>query len=175
MLALAHVELREPAAAIPLLDEVIPLTEKFRFAQLHGLYLGFRGEAALQAGDPAAALEFARLGSEITQRAGYAYGLGWTQRIMGRIAHASGHPAQARAQLEEAIATFRDMGAPFEAGRAHLELGELLESAADQDGARIHAEAALEILQALAPEAFIDRARKLKSRLAAPASTPAGN
>lgn len=174
MLALAHVERREPDAAILLLDEVIPLTEKFRFAQLHGLYLGFRGEAALQAGDPAAALKFALQGSEITRRAGYAYGLGWTQRILGRIAHASGHPAQAGIHLEEAIATFRDMGAPFETGRTHLELGELLEASADKGGARTHAEAALEILQALAPEAFIDRARKLKSRLAAPASTPAG-
>lgn len=174
MLALAHIERREPDAAIPLLEESIPQTERFRFAQLHGLYLGFRGEAALQAGNPAKALEFARMGIDITRRSGYAYGLGWTQRILGRIARSSGNHALAVAHFEEAVATFRNMGAPFETGRTHLELGELLESAADRDSARLHAAAALEVLHALELEPFVSRARELKNRLGDRRSGQAG-
>ena len=165
MLALAHVERREPVQAIAILSEAIPQAENFRFAPLHGLYLGFRGEAALQSGDLAAALEFARRGVEITRDSGYVYGLGWTQRIQGRIALASGDLAQAVAHLQQAIATFRDMGAPFEMGRTHLELGEMLASAGSMVEARLHAAAALDALAALGLERFSLRARGLLAKL----------
>jgi DNA-binding SARP family transcriptional activator len=161
MLALAHVERQEPREAIAILDEVIPQAEKFRFAPLHGLYLGFRSEAALQAGDPVAALELALRGAELTRKSGYIYGLGWTQRILARIARRSGDLTQARIHLDEAMATFEEMGAPFEAGRTHQELGELLASMGDPAGARPHAAAALTAFEALGLERFVTRARGL--------------
>ncbi|MCC6212510.1 MAG: AAA family ATPase [Burkholderiales bacterium] len=126
MLALAHVERREPEIAIPILEETIPQAERFRFAPLHGLYLGFRGEAALQMGDVKAALDYARRGAEITRASDYLYGLGWTQRILARIARASDDVALARSRYEEAIATFEGMGAPYEVARTRLELAGLV-------------------------------------------------
>jgi DNA-binding SARP family transcriptional activator len=161
MLALAHVERSEPDEAIPLLEQAIPQARRFRIPRLEGLFLTFRGEAALQKGDPATALDLARQGVEITRSAGYVYGLGWSERVLARIALASGDLAGARAKLEEAIATFASMGAPFEAARTRLELAALLRDAGDAAAARPHAEAALEALGDLGLERFVDRARAL--------------
>lgn len=166
MLALAHVERHEPAVAIPLLEEAIPQTERFHFAQLHGLYLGFRGEAALQAGDAKAAREFLHRAIEITRQSEYVYGLAWCQRILGRIDRAEGNARLARERFEQAIDTFGGMEAPFEAGRTHLELGEHMESAGEIDSACAHAEMALSILRPLALAPFIERTLRLDARLA---------
>ncbi|MGE0874559.1 MAG: AAA family ATPase [Burkholderiales bacterium] len=122
MLALALIERGEPHEAAAILDEAIPQAERFRFAPLHGLYLGFRGEAALQLGDIPAARELALRGEEITRQAAYQYGLAWTQRILGRIARAAGDPAAAHKHMQDAIATFEEMGAPYETARARREL-----------------------------------------------------
>ncbi len=165
MLALAHVERCEPAQAIPLLEEAIPQAKQFRIPQLHGLFLAFLGEARLQQGDPAQAHDLAVRGADITRAAGYAYGLGWAQRILGRAARASGDSAGARARFEEAIGTFEGMGAPFETGRTQLELGELLASHAAPAEARAHAEAALGTLEKLGLDRFAARAREIFTRL----------
>lgn len=166
MLALAHVERHEPDIAIPLLEDAIPQTERFHFAQLHGLYLGFRGEAALQAGDPKTAREYLHRAIVITRHSEYVYGLAWCQRILGRIECADGNARLARERFGEAIDTFDSMEAPFETGRTHLELGENLESAGEIDSASAHAQMALDILQPLGLPLFIERAHRLVARLA---------
>jgi DNA-binding SARP family transcriptional activator len=168
MLALAHVERQEPREAIALLDEMIPLAEKFRFAPLHGLYLGFRGEAALQAGDAGNARTLAEQGVALTRSSGYIYGLGWTQRIQARIEKSAGNLPLACTRMREAIGTFSDMGAPFETARGQQELGEMLASMGDTAGARVCAEAALAELEALGLEKFAARSRALLAQLVRP-------
>lgn len=102
----------------------------------------------------------------MTRDSGYIYGLGWTQRILGRIARHSGDLVAAGACLQETIGTFEDMGAPFEASRTHLELSEVLEAAGDSDGARRHAETALASLETLGLQRFVVQARAALERLA---------
>jgi len=165
MLALAHVERAEPEKALPILEEAIPQAERFRIPQLHGLFLGFRGEALLQQGDANGARELAGQSAQITRAAGYVYGLGWSQRVQGRVARAAGDMAGARADLEDAIRTFEGMGAPFEAARTRLELGELLESTAFLPEARALGKAALDALAALGLDRFATKARGLLARL----------
>ena len=122
MLALAHVARGESALAQVELAEATPLALKFGIPQLHGLFLTFGGEAALQQGDLAAARQLATQGEAITRLAGYAYGQGWSLRVLGRIARAEGDTAAARAALAQALATFDAMGAPFETERTRTEL-----------------------------------------------------
>lgn len=122
MLALALVERHDTAEACAVLDEAIPQAVQFRIPHMHGLFLAFRGEAALQAGDLAAARGLAEQGADITRNAKYIYGLGWAQRVLGRIALASGDRAAAQDWFLQAIRTFGDMGAPYEAGRTRLEM-----------------------------------------------------
>jgi len=164
MLALAHVERGEPGQAIALLEEAIPQAGQFRIPQLHGLFLAFHGEAQLQQGEPASARALAARGADITRAAGYAYGLGWAQRILGRISRATGDLAGAQAHFEDAIGTFDGMGAPFETGRTQLELGELLALCTKPAEARAHAKAAMETLEKLGLERFAARARAILKR-----------
>jgi hypothetical protein len=165
MLALALVERGESAEARAVLDEAIPKAVQFRIPQMHGLFLAFRGEAALQEADLAAAGDFAAQGADITRHAGYVYGLGWAQRVQARIADASGDESAAEARLNEAIATFDGMGAPFEAARTRVELGEWLERARRQPEAHACASAGLTDLAALQLPRHADRARALLARL----------
>ncbi len=122
MLALAYVERGEPQLAIPLLALAIPAAKSFGAARLEGLFRGFRGEAALQSGDLTLARQSADRGAALTRASGYVYGLGWTQRIQGRIARAEGLHDHACAFLAEAIATFEGMQAPQQAERTRREL-----------------------------------------------------
>lgn len=128
MLALAHVERREADEAIALLDPAIAETGRFRIPRLHGLYLGFRAEAALLLGEAAEALVLAERGAALTRDSGYRYGLGWIQRIRARIAGARGDGAGLVDGLTGAARTFEDMAAPFETARTRLELAAWLAS-----------------------------------------------
>lgn len=133
MLGLALITSGDAAEALAVLAEAIPQAEQFRIPQMHGLFLTFRGEAQLQLGDLEAARQQAAQGADISRRAGYEYALGWSQRVLGRVAMAEGKPGQAHIEMTQAIATFDAMGAPFEAGRTRLELAACLDACSRDD------------------------------------------
>ncbi len=149
MLALVHVERDEPRQAMALLDEAIPAALKFHIPRLEGLFRGFRGEAALQLGDLESAQAAAMQGARLTLESGYVYGLGWSQRILGRIALARGDADQTRDCLAQAIAAFDGMQAPFEAARTRLELARCLESRGSGEAASEQTRLALAALATL--------------------------
>jgi tetratricopeptide (TPR) repeat protein len=159
MLALALVERRDTAEAIRVLDEAIPQAVQFRIPHMHGLFLAFRGEAALQAGQLPEAQELARQGADITREANYVYGLGWAQRVLGRVALAAGDAALARTGLAEAALTFDTMGAPYEAARTRLELAGLLQRLHLPAEAAPLAEAGMAVLASLGLVAQAERYR----------------
>lgn len=165
MLALARVERGAWADALPVLEEAIPRAVSFGIPQMHGLFLAFRGEARLLAGDLQAAQDDAALGVRITAEAGYRYGQGWGQRVLGRIAHHRSDWQGADTHMSEAICTFSAMGARFEAGRTQIELAEWLTADARPNQALPLARAGL---AAVAPLALVDwmrRAQDLVARL----------
>jgi DNA-binding SARP family transcriptional activator len=164
MLALAWVERGDTSQASGLLDEVVPQAARFRIPQMLGLFLAFRAEAALQAGDLLAARAFAERGAQITRDANYRYGLGWAQRVQSRIARAGGERGEAEDRLAQAIATFQGMGAPFEAARTRIELAELLEHERPAQ-ARTLAQAGLVGLTALGLDRHAARAQALLGRM----------
>lgn len=159
MLALALVERHDTAEAISVLDEAIPQAVQFRIPHMHGLFLAFRGEAALQAGRLPEAEALASQGAGITREARYVYGLGWAQRVLGRVALAAGDAALARARLAEAAQTFDAMGAPYEAARTRLELAALLQRLNLPAEAAPLAEAGLAVLTGLGLTAQAERYR----------------
>jgi tetratricopeptide (TPR) repeat protein len=164
MLALAWVARGDTAQACGLLGEVVAQAAHFRIPQMHGLFLAFRAEAALQAGDLPAARECAERGAALTCEAGYRYGLGWARRVQSRVATAGGNRREAEDRLIQAIATFDGMGAPFEAARTRIELAELIEP--DRLGeARTEAQAGLAGLMSLGLERQAARAQALLLRL----------
>jgi tetratricopeptide (TPR) repeat protein len=164
MLALALVERGDSAEARRLLDEVVPLAVQFRIPQMHGLFLTFLGEVSMQAGDLVNARDAAARGAAITDQAAYRYGLGWALRVQGRIARATGDCSEAQTRLLQAVATFDEMGAPFEAARTRVELAEMLEGERP-DQARALARQGLAGLNALNLVRHATRAKTLLARI----------
>jgi DNA-binding NtrC family response regulator/tetratricopeptide (TPR) repeat protein len=124
-LGLAYLEQGDPSQAIPLLEGSVRELGQQRFRQLEGWFTTLLGDANLLTGDVARAQELATRGLEITSDVGYRYGVGWTQRTLGRIARARGAGSEAETRLREALDTFAGMQARFEVGRTHLELAAL--------------------------------------------------
>lgn len=165
MLALVLVERHEPDSADALLDEAIPQTERFRFEQLHGLFLGFRGEAALQRGAAEAARNLVAQACEVLSAANYRYGLAWCQRIQGRIARQGGDLKAAVKYMDLAIEEFRAIGAVHETARSRLELGEWLAAEGEKESARAHLTDASARFQTHGPPPYRERALMLCQRL----------
>jgi hypothetical protein len=61
----------------------------------------------------------------------YPYGLGWTRRVLGHIARATGDLEPALAASADALAIFTSIHARFEAARTQLELAELAQAHGD--------------------------------------------
>ena len=61
----------------------------------------------------------------VTTRAEYWYGVGFSQRVAGRLACDRGAAAEARAAFEKAADTFERIHATFEARRTRRELSQL--------------------------------------------------
>ncbi|MBL8386434.1 MAG: AAA family ATPase [Burkholderiales bacterium] len=161
MQALVHVERGEAQAALALLDLAIPAAATFRIPRLEGLFHGFRGEAALQAGDCRGAEVAAQAGARLTLESGYVYGRGWIERILARVARRQGDIGLARLRYAMAAKTFAEMAAPYEEARTRLELARWLADGIDADASLAEAKAAYPILSALGFESLAADAQAL--------------
>jgi tetratricopeptide (TPR) repeat protein len=71
------------------------------------------------------ALDLANRGLAITKGAKSSYGVGWSQRALGRIALTRGALSEAETHLNEALQIFHSLQARYDLGRAHLDLAAL--------------------------------------------------
>ena len=124
-LALVYVERGEPAAAIPLLEEVIERFRHFQLVSSQGRFTTVLAEALLAEQRPEEAQHMAQQGLALSRRATSAYGVGLAQRALGRIAHARGDTTAALQYCIAALDTFTTLQAPYEVGRTHLVLAQL--------------------------------------------------
>jgi len=85
----------------------------------------------------------------------------------GYVATGANDADAARTHFEDAVDLFRQSGAPFELGRARIELARTLASLGRTDAAIEEAERAIDILSELRAELEIARARKLIDQLPA--------
>jgi LuxR family maltose regulon positive regulatory protein len=88
----------------------------------------------------------------------------------GLVAARSGDPRSARALLEDAVDLFEESGAPFETGRARVELAGVMRALGRPDAAVAEAERAIADLTPLGASLELARARAV---LDAPAAMPA--
>lgn len=91
----------------------------------------------------------------------------------GSVALAAGNADEARRALEDAVDLFLQCGAPFELGRARIELARALAALGRADAAAQEARRAIDLLMELRAELEISRARSLLDSLAPPAGTRA--
>jgi len=91
----------------------------------------------------------------------------------GLVAERSGDPGAARKHLEDAVDLFTQSGAPFETGRARIELARVLGALGRADAARDEARRAIEDLTPLAASLELARARVQFDSLSARPDAPA--
>jgi DNA-binding winged helix-turn-helix (wHTH) protein/tetratricopeptide (TPR) repeat protein len=128
ILGFALLERGEPGPARAILEPVVAELESFGFPQWHGFAAvlaaeTYRAEARLDT-----ARSIAERGLEVTTRAQYWYGVGFAQRVIGRIARDRGNRPEAVAALDNSARTFERIGAAFEAARTREELTGLSKS-----------------------------------------------
>jgi LuxR family transcriptional regulator, maltose regulon positive regulatory protein len=92
--------------------------------------------------------------------------------VAGVLAARTGDTTQARTRLEDAVDLFQASGAPFETGRARVELARLLGTLGRQDAATAEARRAIDDLSPLGATLELARARAVLDGLSAPPAAP---
>lgn len=123
VLGFALLERGDPVQARSVLEPIVAELEGFGFPQWQGFAAALNAEAYRVERQCDAAHAFAMRALEITTRAQYWYGVGFAERIGGRIALDRGAGEEAAAMLHRAAATFERIGAAFEAARTRREIG----------------------------------------------------
>jgi DNA-binding winged helix-turn-helix (wHTH) protein/tetratricopeptide (TPR) repeat protein len=174
-LGYAYLEQGDPAAAIPRLEQAVQQMHQWGYPRMEGLYTAFLAEALLAQEQFDMARDRAQQAFTQCQAATYAFGLGWAQRVLGRIAQATGALPVAWQHLADALATFAALPARFELGRTHLALALIARSEARRDPAVRHVTEAYQLFQTLHVERYVARAACLARALHlsfAPATDP---
>lgn len=121
-LGYAYLEGDQAGLAIPVLETAVASMSHFQLRQNHGWFLALLADGYRRIGDLQKAWRLASEALEIAGRARFPFGVGWGQRVLGRIARDRGVPDDARAHLGAALTSFSAMHARFETARTHLEL-----------------------------------------------------
>jgi tetratricopeptide (TPR) repeat protein len=157
-LGYAHLELGDPAAAIPLLEQAIQQMHVHCYQRCAGLFTTLLAAAHLRQGHLDTAHALGQQGLTISRAASHRLGSGWAQRVLGQVAQAAGASAEAWRYGQEALATFSALPARFEVGRTHLALGEIAQAQDQHEAACQHVTEAHRLFQTLDVRPFAERA-----------------
>jgi tetratricopeptide (TPR) repeat protein len=167
-LGYAHLEKGEDAEAIALLERAVQHLGQLRLRQTQSRAAAWLGGAYLGHGRMEQARQMARWGLDLGREVQYGLGIAWAQRVLGRIAQASGDLAAARRHLEAALQSFAAIQARFEVGRTHLALAELARVEGRSAALQAHLTAAAGLFQDLEVPRYAARAAELAQALAVP-------
>jgi DNA-binding SARP family transcriptional activator/tetratricopeptide (TPR) repeat protein len=142
-MGLAYLELGDARTAISILSEVVIQLRKSPVRSGEARYLAFLSEAQLLAGDGGLAEETASRAFEASQSDGFTFSTGLALRALGRIALARRSVDEAERRLLQALATFTQCGAAFEAARTQADLAALFDRKLERKAARDYLAAAL--------------------------------
>jgi DNA-binding NtrC family response regulator/tetratricopeptide (TPR) repeat protein len=157
----AYLEKGDAAQAIPLLEQVVRQFEQWRMRQTQGRFMVFLSEAYLLGGEIDRARELATQGLAISQTVKSSWGIGWGQRTLGQVAHASGALCDAAAYFQQALQTFAAMPARFEAARTHLALAELAHAQGNLEALTAHLERASAMFNSVHVPRYVERVAQL--------------
>src|SRR5437867_965541 len=126
----------------------------------HDVY-GLLADAAARHHDAAALRQYAPLAEQLAARDSHPLYLAIAQRARGVAARLAGEGEQAKAQLQQALGVFQQMGTRWQMGRTWFELGELALATSEPGTARDYFNQALTTFEALqaVPDAARARAR----------------
>jgi transcriptional regulator with AAA-type ATPase domain/tetratricopeptide (TPR) repeat protein len=164
-LGYAYVEKGEGAEAITPLEQSIQELGQFRFAQLLGLFTVVLAEARRMTGELDRAAELVRHGLEVASRAHWPFGVGWAQRVLGRIAQDRGEFREAETRLGEALRAFDSMEGRYDVARTHLDLAKLAHARGDPAAVGAHLAEARRRFHELGIPRYVERTDRLAAEL----------
>jgi DNA-binding SARP family transcriptional activator len=166
-MGLAYLEQGDGRTAVKILSEVVIQLRKSPVRSGEARCLAFLSEAQLLVGDFDLARETALRALEVSQSDGFTFSSGLALRALGRIALAYRDFGEAELRLTQALATFTDCGAAFEAARTQAVLADLFADKLERKAARQYLAAALKgFRQADAPRRAAE-ARRIARELRA--------
>jgi tetratricopeptide (TPR) repeat protein len=157
----AYLEKGDFANAIPLLQQSVQKLGQFPFAQFQGWFMICLAEGHRLNGEIEKALDLANQGLAITKGAKSSYGVGWSQRALGRIALARGSLSEAETHLNEALQIFHSLQARYDLGRAHLDLAALAHAQGKKAEAAMHLGEAHRLFIASRVPKYVERTEQL--------------
>jgi len=165
LLGYACLEAGDVARAIAILEPLVPKASRFEIRRsTNSLFLA---EAFRRMGRTERAREVATAGIDAGRAVGFPWSIGWGERLLGRIALASGDLATAGERLGDALTTFTSVPARFEIAVTHLDLAELSRARGDAAAAE-HLRTAWTAFETLGIREFARRAETLAARLGLP-------
>ncbi len=160
-LGYAYLEHGDPAAAIPNLEQAVRQMRQRHYPRMAGLYTAFVAEALYAQQQFDLAHERAQQALTQCQTTTYAFGIGWTQRTLGRIALATEELTVGTQHLADALATFTALPARFEMGRTHLDLAASTNSQHHRNTVVRHVTEAYHLFQSLHVQPYVERVVRL--------------
>ena len=141
-LGFAYVEAGDSAAAIAVLEEVIPLLRQFGLNAHAAWFTSFLAEAYRLDGRLERAEILAEDARRLATETRFDVAVGWSQQSLGRTAAARGDVATARARFAEALASFSATQSRYETARTYLDLAVMSMRCGEREAACRHLGAA---------------------------------
>lgn len=167
-LGYTYLDKGDAPTAIGLLEQSVRQWRQFRLRPAQGCFLVLLGEAYLLDGQVDRALDLAAQGLQLTSETRYLHGVGWGQRLFGRIERARGRLPEAEAHFHQARETFASIGARFELARTYLDLAELAHARGSAEMAAAHLSGARDLFIAMRIPKYVARSEQAAQRLGVP-------
>ena len=168
----AHLGRGDIETARALLERSLEDYGKLGLRQPAARVMAFLSEAHVQSGALARGRELASESLALNREVTYGWGIGYAERILGRIARLEGRRADAARHLGDALATFTAVPCPFEVARTHLELAELAGTGGERETTARHLEEARRLFVELGAPRYVERADALGREVVAKAFAP---
>jgi tetratricopeptide (TPR) repeat protein len=121
------------AGAVAALEEAVSLADRLRSVQFRAWFRTMLGEAYLASSALEKATVVVRDALESSSEMQFAFGVGLSRQLLGRIAQAQGNLAQAERDLNDAAALLMAVGALFDLARTKLTLAKLASDLGDEN------------------------------------------
>jgi tetratricopeptide (TPR) repeat protein len=106
-LGYAYLEARQPALAVPYLEQSLASWTQYEYGPLIGLFTGWLADAVRSLGDLERAAQLAQRALNLSGRLEFWWAAGWAERVLGHIARDHGDPYAARNRLGSALETYQ--------------------------------------------------------------------